>query len=147
MAIQTRRGNFADLDTSRLVSGEPFITLDKHDGDYYVGVAINPTTHVRLASWANLVDIRQSCQDFADDAQDSANEAKTSEDNALISENNAKASEDNCAEFWQQMKDAIDRVSPSFEIDFATGHIIYNGSFFDMNLNKSNGHLEWRLAV
>ena len=85
MAIQERRGNYADLDTSKLVQGEPFVTLDQVDGDYYAGIAIGPNNVIRFATWDNLVDIRTDCEQYRDDAQTAAGDAATSETNSLNS--------------------------------------------------------------
>jgi len=82
MAIQVRRGSINDLDTSRLVAGEPFVTLDKENvegGDYYVGITIAPRNVVRLATWDNLSNIKSDCID----AKDEALEAKNDVDEAL----------------------------------------------------------------
>jgi len=72
MAIQVRRGQYSDLQTRRLVQGEPFVTLDKYDGDYYVGMAVDPATNqiVRLATWNNLQTIREDCEQYAEEAKE-----------------------------------------------------------------------------
>lgn len=172
MAIQVRRGNYADLDTSRLVAGEPFTTLDQlPDGDYYVGMTIAPGTAVRLATWTNLQTVLQRCEDAADEAELSATNASVSEGNASDSEENAEAwavgqkggvdvpttdptYENNSKYYaeksetlWNQMDSAIERVQPTMEVDFTTGRISYSGSFFEFDLSKTTGHLSYGLAV
>lgn len=76
MAIQVRRGNYADLDTSKLVQGEPFVTLDKVSGEYYVGIAISPSNVVRLATFDELSNVLTQCLDAKDDAEDSAEDSE-----------------------------------------------------------------------
>lgn len=170
MAIQVRRGNYADLDTSKLVQGEPFVTLDKVSGNYYIGMAIGPSNVVRLASWDDLTDIKDDCEHYRDEALDSKNKAKVSEDNALASSydaeawaigtrnstpvqntdptyhNNSKYYSDNCDTVWGQMDNAMQRIQPVLSIDFTTGHISMSGSYFDFSID-SNGHLNWQLGV
>lgn len=146
MAIQVRRGNYADLDTTRLVAGEPFVTLDKADGDYYVGMAISPSKSVRLATWDNLVDIRNDCERYSDSALESANKATISEANASVSE---IKSEDYCnraEESWNSIDTALQRITPTVSVDFDTGILSYSGSFFDFVIDN-NGHLNWGLAI
>ena len=82
MAIQVRRGNLDDLDTSKLRQGEPFITLDQDANGYYVGVAIAPNNVVRLATQNDLIDIKEDCEDARDEAVASAENAADSESNA-----------------------------------------------------------------
>ena len=92
MAIQVRRGNYADLNKGRLVAGEPFTTLDMlPDGDYYVGMTIAPNNTVRLATWTNLQTVLQDCHDYADDAEASKDAAAISETNAENSALDAEA--------------------------------------------------------
>ena len=52
MAIQVRRGLFADLDTSRLVAGEPVVALD--NGKKFVGFAKGPSDLIELATKDDL---------------------------------------------------------------------------------------------
>ena len=139
MAIQVRRGNYADLDTSRLVQGEPFVTLDKNDDDYYVGVAITPSNVVRLATWNNLVDIRTDCETYRDEAHDS-------EVNAAASESNAATSEANAATYWGYVHDAINLVVPSVNINFITGELEVSGSSWYFSINQTTGNLEWAVS-
>ena len=139
MAIQERRGNYADLDTSKLVQGEPFVTLDKVDGDYYAGIAIAPNNVIRFATWNNLVDIRQDCYDARDDAQ-------AAESNAATSEANAAASETNAGNYWQYVHDAIDLVVPSVNINFVTGQLEVSGSSWYFSINQSTGNLEYAVS-
>lgn len=172
MAIQVRRGQYADLDTSRLVAGEPFTTLDQlPDGDYYVGMTVAPGTAVRLATWTNLQTVLEECQEAAEEATTSAENAATSETNAATSESNSEAwavgqrdgvdvsSDDPTYEnnskyyaeqsetFWNQMDAAIDRIAPTISINFETGVASYNGSFFEFEINLANGHLMYGIAV
>lgn len=139
MAIQERRGNYSDLDTSRLVQGEPFVTLDKVDGDYYAGIAIGPSNVIRFATWDNLVDIRTDCEQARDDAQASAENAATSEENAAESEENA-------GQYWDYVHDAVDLVIPSVSIDFTTGQLMYSGSQLLFWIDTSTGNLMWSVT-
>ena len=146
MAIQVRRGNYADLNTSRLVQGEPFVTLDKTDGDYYVGMAIAPSNVVRLATWDNLVTIRDDCEAYRDECKENRDDAVQSANNASISEINA---DDYCTRSetaWNNIDNAMQVITPSMSVDFTTGILSYEGSFFDFNID-SNGHLNWGIAI
>lgn len=130
MAIQVRRGNYADLDTTKLVAGEPFVTSDQlPDGDYYVGMAISPSTTVRLATYSNLQTIKAECEQYAEDAGDSADAASTSETNAeqsaLTSESWAIGKKDghdvpstdptyhNNAKYWAEQAAQASGASPA----------------------------------
>ena len=55
MAIQMRRGLYANLDKSKLVAGEIVVALD-NDRDY-VGVAKAPNTVVELATKDDIEDV------------------------------------------------------------------------------------------
>ena len=140
MAIQVRRGNYADLDKSRLVQGEPFTTLDTApDGEYYVGMAIAPNNVVRLATYDALVDIRTDCEQYRDDAHDSAVAAAASEANAADSESNAY-------DYWTYVHDAIDLVVPTVNINWVTGQLEVDGSSWWFNVNQTTGQLEWAVS-
>jgi len=140
MAIQVRRGNYADLDKSRLVQGEPFTTLDTApDGEYYVGMAIAPNNVVRLATYDTLVDIRTDCEQYRDDAHDSAVAAAASEANAAISETNA-------GNYWQYVHDAVDLVVPTVNVNFVTGELEVAGSSWWFGINQTTGQLEWAVS-
>ena len=140
MAIQVRRGNYADLDKSRLVQGEPFTTLDTApDGEYYVGMAIAPNNVVRLATYDALVDIRTDCEQYRDDAHDSAVAAAASEANAAISETNAW-------NYWQYVHDAVDLVVPTVNVNFVTGELEVAGSSWWFGINQTTGQLEWAVS-
>lgn len=82
MAIQERRGNYADLDPSKLVQGEPFICLDKVNGRRYAGIAVGPNDVMRLADFDDLEDVLIDCEDARDEAVASASSAADSESNA-----------------------------------------------------------------
>ena len=138
MAIQVRRGNYADLDKSKLVQGEPFVTLDKYDGDYYVGMAIAPNNVVRLATWDDLTDIRTDCVDARDEAVASAENAATSEENA----------EDYCERAetaWDNIDEAVSFLTPQVSIDFDTGELEYNGSQILFWIDQPTGNLMWNV--
>ena len=130
MAIQVRRGNYADLDTTKLVAGEPFVTLDQlNDGDYYVGMAISPSTTVRLATYSNIQTIKAECEQYAEDAGDSADAASTSETNAEQSAEDSEAwavgkrdghdvpssdpTYNNNAKYWAEQAAQASGVSPA----------------------------------
>ena len=108
MAIKVRRGYYADLDTSRLVQGEPFLTLDQVDGDYYAGMAIAPNNVIRLATWSDLTNIRQTCVEAKDDAVASAGAAAQSEANAALSETSAENSSLDAEAWAVGQKDGTD---------------------------------------
>lgn len=167
MAIQIRRGNYADLNTSRLVAGELFTTLDPSpDGDYMVGLGISPSTTVRLATYTNLQTVLADCEQYAKDAKESADEADISEANALDSAkysesyavggtntrvgedtDNSKYYKEQANYYWDLIDNAMTLIRPSLTLNMTTGRVEYNGSFFDFKVNYVNGHLEWGVAV
>ena len=55
MAIQMRRGLYADLDTSKLVAGEIVVATDS--GRDYIGVAKAPSNVVQLATQDDLENV------------------------------------------------------------------------------------------
>lgn len=139
MAIQVRRGNYADLDTSKLVQGEPFVTLDQYDGDYYVGMAIAPNNVVRLATWDDLTDIRTDCVEARDEAVASA-------EAAAESESDAETAADNAGRYWGYVDEAVSLVTPTVSINFTTGNLEYSGSQMLFSINNSTGNLEWNVV-
>jgi len=162
MAIQERRGNYADLDKSKLVQGEPFVTLDKVDGDYYAGIAIGPNNVIRFATWDNLVDIRQDCEDARDAAQISETNAATSESNSEAwavgqrggqdvpstdptYENNSKYYAEQSGEYWGYIDAAVQHIVPSVSIDYTTGQLMYDGSQLMFWIDQSTGYLMWNV--
>lgn len=169
MAIQHRRGNYADLDTSRLVQGEPFVTLDKVDGEYYVGIAIGPSNVVRLASRDELTDIKVDCEQARDDAQAAAIDAALSETNAGNSaldseawavgekngvpvgntdpryENNSKYYAQEAGTYWGYIDAAVQHIIPSVSIDYTTGQLMYSGSQLMFWIDQSTGYLMWNV--
>lgn len=140
MAIQERRGNLADLDTSRLVQGEPFICLDKDaNGRFYAGIAVAPSQVMRLAEFNEMLDVLNDCEDARDDAVASANAA-------AISETNAKDSEDNAKIYWDAVHDAVDLIDPIVTIDYTTGQLMYSGSQLLFWIDQSTGYLMWSVT-
>jgi len=139
MAIQVRRGNYADLDTSKLVQGEPFVTLDKYDGDYYVGMAIAPNNVVRLATWNDLTDIRTDCINARDEAVASA-------EAAADSETDAETAADNAERYWGYVDEAVDLVTPEVTINFTTGNLEYTGSQLLFYIDGTSGNLMWNVV-
>lgn len=163
MAIQVRRGNYADLDTSKLVQGEPFITLDKVDGDYYAGMAIAPNNVIRLATWDDLTDIRADCIDAKNRAETSADNAADSESNSeawavgqrggadvpisdVTYENNSKYYAEQAGDYWSYVDAAINLVVPEVNINFVTGQLEVSGSSWYFNINQTTGQLEWAVS-
>lgn len=171
MAIQHRRGNYADLDTSRLVQGEPFVTLDTVDGEYYVGIAIGPSNVVRLASRDDLTNIKTDCQTYADNASNSASAAAASELNAATSEENAEAwaigergglpvpsgdatYENNskyyagvAESYWNAIDTAVSLVEPVVTINFTTGELEFSGSQWVFYIDQVTGNLMWNIVT
>lgn len=168
MAIKVRRGNYADLDKSRLVAGEPFTTLDRlPDGDYYVGMTIAPNNTVRLATWTNLETVLEECHDYAEAAEDSKDAAAISETNAENSaldseawavgqkdgtdvpstdpryENNSKYYAELAGDYWDDVYDAVNRVTPTVSIDFNTGMLLIDGTSLYFGINQTTGFLEF----
>ena len=172
MAIQVRRGNYADLDRSKLVQGEPFVTLDNApDGTPFVGITIAPNNVVRLASYDELVDVKTDCEQYRDDAATSATNAATSEANALDSaedseawavgqrggtdvpntdptyENNSKYYAEQSGDYWDKVHDAVDMVIPEVTIDFTTGELLYSGSQLLFWVDNATGNLMWNVVT
>lgn len=172
MAIQHRRGNYADLDPSKLVQGEPFITLDDApDGHPYVGIAQAPNQIIRLASYDELTDIKQDCEDARDDAEDARDEAQTAEANAEASaldaeawavgerggvpvtsgddtfENNSKYYAEMAGDYWDAIDDAVDLVTPTVTINFTTGELEFSGSQWVFFIDNTTGNLMWNIVT
>ena len=161
MAIKVRRGNYADLDPSRLVAGEPFTTLDTlPDGDYYVGMTIAPNNVVRLATWTNLETVLEDCHDYAEAAEDSKDAAAVSESNSeawAVGErggvpvtvgddtyqNNSKYYAGLAQDAWEDVDDAVSRVLPTVSINFTTGMLFVEGTSLYFGIDQSTGNLEF----
>lgn len=171
MAIQHRRGNYADLDPSKLVQGEPFITLDNApDGHPYVGIAQGPNNVIRLASYDELTDIKQDCEDARDDAEQARDDAQTAETNAENSaldaeawavgerggvpvtsgddtfENNSKYYAEQAGVYWGLIDNAVDFVVPTVSIDYTTGELSYTGSQLLFYIDTTTGNLMWNVV-
>lgn len=172
MAIQHRRGNYADLDISKLVQGEPFLTLDNApDGHPFIGIALAPNDVVRLASYDDLTDIKTDCEQARDDAQASATNAATSETNAgnsaldseawavgtknnvpVVSpdprfENNSKYYAEQAEDYWDAVHDAVDLVTPTVTINFTTGELEFSGSQWVFFIDTTTGNLMWNIVT
>lgn len=164
MAIQVRRGNYADLDTSKLVQGEPFVTLDEVDGDYYVGMAIAPSNVVRLATWDDLTDIRTDCVQAKDDAEAAATSAEQDASNAEAwavgqrngsdvpstdptYENNSKYYAEQAGTAWTNIDNAIDQVVPIITMNWTDGKLYYDGSSLGFYIDPTTGKLCWEVIV
>ena len=163
MAIQVRRGNYDDLDTSKLVQGEPFVTLDHApDGQYYVGMTIAPNNVVRLATHDDLIDIKTDCEQARDDAQASASSAATSESNSEAwavgqrggtdvpstdptYENNSKYYAGQAGDYWGYIDAAVQHIIPSVYIDYTTGQLMYSGSQLMFWIDTTTGFLMWNV--
>lgn len=164
MAIQVRRGNYADLDTSKLVQGEPFTTLDNApNGTPFVGMTIAPNQVVRLATYDELTDIKTDCEQARDDAQASASSASTSESNAeawavgerggtpvpstdVTYENNSKYYSEIAGEYWGYIDQAVDFLRPQVSIDFTTGQLMYSGAQLMFWIDQATGFLMWNVS-
>lgn len=164
MAIQERRGNFVDLDTSKLVQGEPFVTLDQVDGDYYAGIAIGPSNVIRFATWNNLVDIRTDCEQYRDEAEASKDAAADSESNSeawavgqrggtpvpstdVTYENNSKWYSEHAETYWNYIDAAVNLVTPQIDINWSTGQLEMSGSAWFFKINQTTGQLEWSVSA
>ena len=164
MAIQVRRGNLADLDTSKLVQGEPFVTLDKDsNNEYYVGVAIAPNNVVRLATQNELIDIRTDCETYRNEAHTSATNAATSESNSEAwavgerggtpvtstdptYENNSKYYAGLSHDYWDLVDAAVSFVTPVVNMNFTTGQLEITGTSLVFSINTTTGNLEWDIG-
>lgn len=163
MAIQQRRGNYADLDPSKLVQGEPFICLDKVDGKYYAGIAVGPNQIMRLAEFNDLLDVLTDCEQYRDEAEASKDAAADSESNSeawavgqrggqdvpstdVTYENNSKYYAEQAGEYWDNVQEAVDFVTPQVSIDFTTGELIYSGSQLVFWVDTTTGNLMWNVT-
>lgn len=165
MAIQVRRGNYADLDTSKLVAGEPFVTLDETPtGGYFVGMAIGASNVVRLATYDDLTDIKQDCEDARDEAVESAENAADSESNAeawavgerggvpvssddVTYENNSKYYSEIAADAWDNIEEAVQFLTPTVTINYTTGELEYSGSQILFWIDQATGYLNWNVVT
>ena len=171
MAIQHRRGNYADLDTSKLVQGEPFLTLDNApDGHPFVGIAVAPSNVIRLASYDELTDIKQDCEDARDDAEQARDDAQTAQASAESSaedseawavgerggvpvtsgddtyENNSKYYAGQAGDYWSAVHDAVDLVVPTVTINYTTGELEFSGSQWVFFIDQTTGNLMWNIV-
>lgn len=170
MAIQERRGNYADFDASKLVAGEPFICLDKVNGEYYAGIAVAPNQFMRLGDYDTVLNVRTDCEQYRDEAEEAKDAAETSEQNAATSEsnseawavgerggtpvipsddtyhNNSKYYSEQSGTYWGYVHDAIDLVVPEVNINFATGELEVSGSSWWFGVNQTTGQLEWAVS-
>lgn len=162
MAIQVRRGNYADLDISKLVQGEPFVTLDEYGGSYYVGMAIAPNNVVRLATFDDLTDIRTDCVEARDEAVAADESATTAASNSEAYavgtrdgsdvpstdptyHNNSKYYSELAQSAKEHIDSAIDNVVPTVWIDFTDGILYYEGTSLGFFIDPSNGNLCWEV--
>ena len=164
MAIQQRRGNVADLDISKLVQGEPFICLDKDaNGRFYAGIATAPNQVMRLAEFNEMLDVLTDCEDARDAAQTSEANAADSESNAEAwavgqrggtdvpstdptYENNSKYYSEQAGDYWSAVHDAVDLVTPTVSINFATGQLEYSGSQLLFYIDQTTGNMMWNVV-
>lgn len=164
MAIQERRGNIADLDTSRLVQGEPFICLDKDaNGRFYAGIAVAPSQVMRLAEFNEMLDVLNDCEEARDDAEASANAAADSESNAeawavgersgqpvpssdVTYENNSKYYAEQAGDYWGYIDQAVQFLQPQVSIDFTTGQLMYSGAQLMFWIDQPTGMLMWNVS-
>ena len=165
MAIQVRRGNYADLDTSKLVAGEPFVTLDETPtGGYFVGMAIGASNVVRLATYDDLTDIKEDCEQARDEAVASAEDAADSESNAeawAVGErggtpvpstddtyhNNSKYYAGLAEDAWDNIDDAVQFLTPTVTINYTTGELEYSGSQILFWIDQTSGNLMWNVVT
>lgn len=164
MAIKVRRGNYDDLDISRLVEGEPFISLDTlPDGDYYVGMAIGPSNVVRLATWTNLQTVLTDCEQYRDEAEASKDAAADSESNSEAwavgdrggvpvtsgdptYQNNSKYYALLAHNYWDLVDAAVSLVTPVVNMNFTTGELEITGTSLVFSINATTGNLEWDIG-
>lgn len=174
MAIQMRRGQSADFVPEKLVPGEWAVSQD--NSKIYmcvrpgvvveIGSSASFEVLVQIAeAWAvgtkngepvDIADIqynnnskyyaeqasfdKQDTELFKNQAEDSAKDAKNSE---LQSEDYCNRSET----AWNNVDNAMKLITPSMSVDFNTGILSYDGSFFDFILDRTNGHLKWGVAI
>ena len=86
MAIQTRRGNYADFNPANMLPGEIATVLDNR----YVFVGLNNGQVVQLGTMDAIEEALAEAQEYAESAEDSASSAST--DAATASTKSAEAS-------------------------------------------------------
>ena len=163
MAIQERRGNYAKFDPSKLVAGEPFICLDKVDGQYFAGIAVAPNQFMRLGDYDEVQDVRIDCEQYRDEAEASKDAAAVSESNSeawavgqrggtdvpstdVTYENNSKYYAGQAGTYWQYVDDALDLIVPQVTINFVTGELEVSGSSWWFGINQTTGNLEYAVS-
>lgn len=98
MAIQMRRGKYADFDPTKMLPGEWAVSLDEESGKQIVWMCFAPGVTKRMGTLEDFdVEIRDMFKPHLDSIKESETKAATSETNAKQSENNAKASETKAA--------------------------------------------------
>lgn len=176
MAIKLRRGNYADLNTSRLVEGEPVISLDKISSygrlENYVAIAVAPSQVVRLATYDAIAQIESS----VDMATEAAENAQTSEQNAndysVLSESWAKGGTDtrsgedtNNSKYYSDQAQGYEQSTenyyhlietamggtismPTFSINTSTGNVeAEDVGRFIFDIDTTTGNLTWALTA
>lgn len=95
MAIQMRRGNYADFDASKMVAGEFGVCLDNG----YVYITLSAGNAVRLGTADTIEDALALVQQYAESASQSADNASASATSAGTSAFTAETNSEN-AEAW-----------------------------------------------
>ncbi len=98
MAIQMRRGKYADFDPTKMLPGEWAVSLDEESGKQIVWMCFAPGVTKRMGTLEDFdVEIRDMFKPHLDSIKESETKAAVSETNAKQSENNAKVSETKAA--------------------------------------------------
>lgn len=95
MAIQMRRGNYADFDASKMVAGEFGVCLDNG----YVYITLSAGNAVRLGTADTIEDALELVRQYAESASQSADNASASATSAGTSAVTAETNSEN-AEAW-----------------------------------------------
>lgn len=147
MAIQMRRGNYADFDASRMVAGEFGVCLDNG----YVFVTLSAGNCVKLGTADTIDEALQQALDYVNQCNAVLEETKTVRDNTSGYEELARTSADNAEESYQStlsikadIDEAIEQTVPEFEMDWETGELKYTGNAFTLYTDDS-GMLHWAL--
>jgi len=114
-------------------------------GDIEAAVSSAATSADESANSA--ADSAASATESATYATNSANSATASANSATAAANSASDAEDDaeeCREIKDYIDDVINNDAPAFQVDFETGHLIYNQTSYRLYINNA-GHMIWEV--
>lgn len=176
MAIKLRRGNYADLNLSRLVAGEPVISLDKIQSygrqENYVAIAVAPSQVVRLATYDAIAQIENSvdlAEEYAENAHTSevnsdasatlsqswaigGTDTRLGEDtnNSMYYCNQSSENAQSTENYYHLIETAMGGTisMPTFSINLDTGNVEADDvGRFIFDIDTNTGNLTWALTA